>query len=103
MSRAKSALDSRFADLWSIYPKRVARQFAEKAFRKLKPDEIEAALADVKRRVAGEWRDKDPQYIPNPATYLNGHRWNDEPQGANPGGPFKTANYDVPDYLRNAI
>ena len=103
MSRAKSALDSRFADFWSIYPKRVAKQFAEKAFRKLKPDEIEAALADVKRRAASEWEGKDPQYIPNPATYLNGRRWNDEPQSGKPGTNFKTATYDVPDYLAGAI
>ncbi|HLI17446.1 MAG TPA: hypothetical protein VKV22_04145 [Rhodanobacteraceae bacterium] len=103
MSRAKSALDSRFADLWAIYPKRVAKQSAEKAFRKLKPDEIEAALADVKLRVAGEWNGKDPQYIPNPATYLNGRRWNDEPQRGKPGTNFKTAAYDVPDYLAGAI
>lgn len=103
MSRAKSALDSRFADLWPIYPKRVAKQSAEKAFRKLKPGEIEAAIADVKRRVAGEWRDKDPQYIPNLATYLNGRRWNDEPQAGKPGATFKTAKYDLPDYLSGAI
>jgi len=103
MSRAKSALDIRFADFWSTYPKRVAKQFAEKAFRKLKPDEIEAALADVKRRAASEWEGKDPQYIPNPATYLNGRRWNDEPQSGKPGTNFKTATYDVPDYLAGAI
>lgn len=103
MSRAKSALDSRFADLWAIYPRREAKQAAEKAFRNLKPYEIEAALVDVKRRITAEWKGKDPQYIPHPATYLRGKRWNDEPQGGNQGTNFKTAKYDVPDYLSGAI
>lgn len=103
MSRAKSALDSRFADFWSIYPRRVAKQDAEKVFCNLKPDEIGAALADVKRRVGAEWKGKDPKYIPHPARYLRGKRWNDEPQGDNQATNFKTTNYDLPDYLCGAI
>jgi len=81
-SRASALDELAFAEFWNVYPRKKAKAAAEKAFRKLSGKEIEEAFADVKRRMAGEWRTKDLQHIPYPATYLNGRRWEDEPDTA---------------------
>lgn len=67
-----------FDDFWLMYPKRVARRDAEKAWARIGPDERVAALvALVKwRRV---WLARgEIQYVPHAATWLNGARWEDE-------------------------
>lgn len=71
-----------FVEFWMEYPRKVSKQTALKAWRKLGVDDSEALtdtiIADVQRRVTGEWKGKDMQYIPHPATYLNQRRWEDE-------------------------
>lgn len=71
-----------FTEFWKAYPRKVAKQTAVKAWGKTGADDSQALtatiLADVRRRVDGEWNDKDVQYIPHPATYLNQRRWEDE-------------------------
>lgn len=67
-----------FTDFWAIYPKRVARKLAERAWDKIDESEYgDILLALVAwRRV---WRQRgDDQYTPNPASWLNGERWTDE-------------------------
>lgn len=67
-----------FEDFWLMYPKRVARRDAEKAWARVSPEERVAALvALVKwRRV---WLARgEIQYVPHAATWLNGARWDDE-------------------------
>jgi hypothetical protein len=71
-----------FIDFWTIYPRKVAKQTAVKAWGKTGANDSQALtdtiIADVKRRVDSEWKGKDVQYIPHPATYLNQRRWEDE-------------------------
>ena len=69
-----------FDDFWNVYPRHVAKQNALKSWKALKPNDelLQAILADVNRRLGGEWRGKDMQYIPHPSTYLNQRRWEDE-------------------------
>lgn len=67
-----------FDDFWLMYPKRMARRDAEKAWARVSPEERVAALvALVKwRRV---WLARgEIQYVPHAATWLNGARWDDE-------------------------
>jgi len=66
-----------FADFWLLYPRRVARKDAERAWARISErDRVEALTALVGwRRV---WADKDPQFIPHASTWLNGERWTDE-------------------------
>jgi len=66
-------------DFWTIYPRHVARKDAQKAWSRLAPAEQTAAIigAAVWRPI---WlRRGQPEYIPHPATFLNGARWEDEP------------------------
>lgn len=76
-----------FAQFWELYPKRVAKQAAAKAFGRIKPDEalMRKILDAVQRQKdSPQWREEGGKYIPNPATWLNGRRWEDEEQEARP-------------------
>jgi hypothetical protein len=75
---------SRFDEFWNAYPRSVGKKAARKAWDRSKLDGVaDAIIADVKRRICGEWAGKDEQYIPHASTYLNGERWNDGiPKGA---------------------
>ena len=71
-----------FDEFWDSYPKvrRQGKAAAEKAWKKLEPapDLQQTIIQSVMRKRAGPWKNKDPQYIPHPSTYLNGRRWEDE-------------------------
>lgn len=71
--------DDGFDQFWDEYPRHVAKQVAEKAWDKLKPDEelrlkIISALRIQKQ--SQQWQ--NIQYVPHPATWLNQRRWEDE-------------------------
>jgi hypothetical protein len=70
--------DDAFNEFYSAYPKKVGKEPALKSWKKIKPALYETIIADVKNRAANHigWQDK--QFIPNPATYLNQKRWEDE-------------------------
>lgn len=64
---------------WSIYPKRVGKGQAQKAFVKaVKRAGLDTVLNGA-RRLAEDPNLPDKQYIPNPTTWLNGDRWTDDP------------------------
>jgi hypothetical protein len=73
-----------FDRFWPVYPKRVGKQDAYKAFeraigkRGVDPEKIIAAAG----RYASERANEDPQFTKHPATWLNAGCWDDEPSGA---------------------
>jgi hypothetical protein len=78
-SRSRDALLDRFADFWAVYPRRVDRGHAVKAWKaavkKDEPDTIIAAAVSF----AEASRGTEPKFIAHPATWLNGERWLDAP------------------------
>jgi len=66
-----------FDDFWLLFPRRVARKGALKAWSRLSADERMAAITALVdwRRV---WAMRELQYVPHAATWLNGERWTDE-------------------------
>jgi len=76
--------DESFDSFWSVYPNRVAKQDAVKAWKKLfangKDDDLLKKIMDGLDRwiKSDEWQRDDGRYIPHPATWLNGKRWEDE-------------------------
>lgn len=93
--QAERLFEDRF---WPSYPRKVGREAALKSFVKLKPDDglLETILTAVKRQAASDQWQRDKQFIPHPATWLNGKRWQDE---ADASGNFP----QTPDYLVGAI
>lgn len=76
--RARVKEPTGFELFYGGYPKKVGRDDAEKAWKKLNPsqdlqDEINAAVSRQKC-----WESWQSGFIPNPATFLNGGRWKDE-------------------------
>ncbi len=74
-----------FDAFWSAYPRKQAKPAAAKAFARLRADDaLMARMLDaVAQQAASEqWRRDGGQFIPLPASWLNGHRWEDAPLSA---------------------
>jgi len=70
-----------FDEFWKSYPKKVGKGAAESAFKKIKkPKEtLRQILQALERQKRSEqWTKENGRFIPNPATYLNQRRWEDE-------------------------
>lgn len=85
----RARADASFARFWLAYPRKTAKGDARKAFdkaiRKLRLDpnnDPERVLIGALERAKAAW--VDAQFIPHPATWLNGERWEDEPETATP-------------------
>lgn len=74
-----------FESFWSAYPKKVGKPAALKAFRSAKINgHLPEVLADIGGKAQSDaWTKDGGQFVPNPATYLNQRRWEDE----NPQSP----------------
>jgi uncharacterized protein YdaU (DUF1376 family) len=67
----------RFDEFWKIYPKKVSKESAKKVWLKIKPNDdlivkITKAVKDQKLS------EREQQFIPHAATWLNAKRWEDE-------------------------
>ena len=70
-----------FDAFWPAYPKKTAKQDAIRAFGKIRPDEalLQVILKAVEtQKASAQWQEDGGHYIPHPATWLNGRRWEDE-------------------------
>lgn len=79
-SASKSA-DDGFSNFWKLYPKKVAKPKALKAWKKLQPTSAlqDAMIMALRSQMSSaEWQKDGGQFIPHPATWLNAHRWEDE-------------------------
>lgn len=70
--------DEAFAEFWAIYPRRVGKIAARKAWDKARP--TPELLEKIKNALSWQVEDwDDPQFIPYPKTWINQGRWDDEP------------------------
>ncbi len=105
----KPILERRFEEFWKAYPKKVGKKAAESSWKKIKPDaELHDRIMTAigRARVTEQWQREGGRYIPNPATWLNQGRWDDEyeevtqPYGSNSqhfigNGPGNTETTDA--------
>lgn len=73
--------DILFDRFWKAYPRKVNKPGAQKAFAKLNPDEelLKTMLTAIdKQKGSAQWQENNGQFIPHPATWLNGRRWEDD-------------------------
>lgn len=99
----------RWPEFWAAYPRKVAKQKAEQAWRAAmkRGDDPDHVIA-VARRYAAEKSRGEPHHIAHAASWLNGRRYNDPAEplrlvaGGNPGGhqpwtnPADQSVYDEP-------
>ncbi len=70
-----------FDEFWKAYPNKTGKQAAVTAWRKAKtkPD-VAVILSAIEQQKRGpKWTKDGGQYIPNPATWINQGRWDDQP------------------------
>lgn len=69
-----------FDVFWEEYPKKVGKEAARKAFIKAKSKvDLNTILQAIKtQKTSEQWQRDNGQFIPNPATWLNQGRWQDE-------------------------
>lgn len=67
----------RFDTFWKHYPRKVAKPNALKAWLKLKPDDdlTKKIISAVSKQNLSA---REEKFIPHPASWLNGQRWEDE-------------------------
>ena len=74
-----------FEVFWRAYPRKTNKVFARKSFMKMEVDHelVRTMIQAIKKQEKSEqW--KNPQFIPHPSSWLNGHRWEDETDEAGP-------------------
>lgn len=68
-----------FDEFWSLYPRKIAKATARKAWAKLSAEQqLMAAKAIDTHCQYWSAKETELEYIPHPATWLNNERWEDE-------------------------
>lgn len=88
-SKSNNLQQERFEAWWAEYPKKVGKQAARKAWNKIRPDAaLYSRIVDATKaqRTSEQWRKENGRFIPNPATWINQGRWDDDLKALNTGG-----------------
>ena len=92
---SKASPSDLFDEFWQEYPKKVGKGYAFECFKKTKPTRklVDIMLEAIKKQKKSDmWKRDKGQYIPNPSTWLNQKRWEDDLGGdtdENPWSSFK--------------
>lgn len=94
--------EKRFNEFWSEYPKKIGKKAAQNAWKKLKPDatlfdRIMQAVRTAKK--SEQWKRENGRFIPNPSTWLNQGRWDDELTPTS----SSSASYDIEEYEKRTL
>ncbi|WP_336352993.1 YdaU family protein [Pseudomonas atacamensis] len=84
-------VDDLFPKFWKLYPNKKGKAAAEKAWKKLKVTaDLFGQIAEglAAQVVCEAWVKDGGQFIPHPATWLNGKRWEDEVKVVSNVHPF---------------
>jgi hypothetical protein len=72
---------SDFLEFWQVYPKKVGKGEAESSWQKIAPnDELKSKIISAveRQKKSAQWTRESGRFIPNPSTWLNQKRWEDE-------------------------
>jgi len=94
-----AALGASFDRFWAVYPRHEGKQTALKAFSSLNPSEelLQTMIQAIeKQKCSDQWKKGGGQYIPHPASWIRGKRWEDEPLPGKilPAQDFPQRSYD---------
>lgn len=79
-ARGETAYSDDFERWWSVYPRKVAKKAAWKAWNAArdKPDADAMVAAVGRQKRSDAWKQDRGKFIPHPSTWLNQGRWADE-------------------------
>lgn len=87
-------LDTPFDEFWKIYPRKVAKAEAQRAWVKaVKKTPVKVILLGAKRYADDPYR--QPAYTAHPSTWLNQERWGDDPLPPRPLTPEEKIKKDL--------
>jgi hypothetical protein len=92
---SKESIDHFFeTEFWPAYPKKVGKGDALKAIKAAAKRSSTGEIIVGLRRACDHWRavGTDPQFIPNPGTWLRADRWKDEQPACGPPRRFEVVN-----------
>lgn len=69
-----------FDTFWNMYPNKVGKGKAYDSWKKKKPPLDKCISALTWQKQSDQWVRENGKYIPNPTTWLNQGRWDDEPK-----------------------
>ena len=78
-SRDREEMVAAWETFWDLYPRKVGKKAAERAFLKAARTVGAETLVDGAARLASDPNLPDPKFIPHAATWLSEGRWDDEP------------------------
>lgn len=81
MTLVKELLDQQFDVFWGIYPRKVSKKAAKKAWSDIKPDnKLFTTIINSLKIANAYWQHQaiSLKHIPYPSTWLNEERWEDE-------------------------
>ena len=84
-SNPNTSRASAFDVFWKAYPKKTGKEAAKKSFARAKADIGTMLSALEVQKQAEQWTKNNGQFIPNPTTWLNQGRWEDEVQTQSSG------------------
>ncbi len=102
----KETYTGAFEAFWNAYPRHTNKKAALQAFQRINPDAgllnimLQALAAWCKSQ---QWTKDGGQFIPHPATWLNGRRWEDELPKAYTGKAVSAQNYQQREYSENEL
>jgi hypothetical protein len=91
----KDEIEKFFNEFWQAYPKKVGKGYAFECFKRIRVSQklLNTMLEAIeKQKKSDMWKRDKGQYIPNPSTWLNQKRWEDDLDGEteeNPWSSFK--------------
>ena len=94
-----SPVTDMFEEFWKAYPKKVGKGYAQECFKKIKPSRklLDTMLeAIAKQKKSDMWKRDKGQYIPNPSTWLNQKRWEDDLDGETEDGQIPWSKMKLP-------
>lgn len=81
---ASAAAERDFAAWWATYPRKRDKGHAAQAYRRARRKASAEQLLTALQRQLPHLQRAEEQFVPYPATWLNGERWNDEPPRPSP-------------------
>jgi len=75
----KNARKSDFEAFWKAYPRKTGKGYCQEIWKRKKFPAIEIILESLQKSIASaDWQKEGGKFIPNPSTWLNQGRWDDE-------------------------
>ena len=114
----KQMFENRFDKFWRNYPRKVERQRAYTVFKKLSPDDgLLRIMIDAieEQKKTARWKKDDGQFIPYPANWLEGRRWEDEVEAVSDDltelinskkkdkQQYQSSSFETEDYFASAL